>query len=112
MSYNKNMSQKMQSDFETAADILKSLDFNYNNDFEEQKQMLFSKWNEFAGEKLAKYSKPTDLTDDGVMIVKCKNSVVANELFVKKTDINALIKNEAKKIGQMPFKYIRITYGK
>ena len=112
MSYNNNMNQKMQSDFETAADILKSIDFNYNNNFEEQKQTLFSKWNAFVGEKIAKYSEPKDLTEDGIMLIKCKNSVVANEIFLKKTEINALIKGEAKKIGQIPFKYIRIIYGK
>lgn len=102
----------MHSDFETAADIIKTIDFNYNGDFAEQKRMLFSKWGTFVGERLAKYSEPVDLTEDGVMLIKCENSVVANELFIKKNEINILLKREAKNTGQIPFKYIKITYGK
>lgn len=112
MSYNNNMKQNKQSDFETAAEILKAIDFNYDIDYEEKKCLLISKWKDIAGEKLAKYSEPKELTDDGILLITCQNSVVANELFIKKNEINTLIKSEAKKIGQIPFKYIRIMYGK
>lgn len=110
MEYNINMNRKANSDFETVADIIKTLEFKYDADYETKKQELFSQWEIFVGEKLAKYSYPKELTDDGVMLIFCKNSVVANELFNMRIQINELIKKKAKKIGQITFKYIKITY--
>lgn len=104
------MKQKKSSDFESVADILKTLELSYNVDYENSIQELFSYWKDFVGEKLAKYSSPKELTSEGVLIITCKNSVVANELFNLRMKINESIKKKAKKLGIDFFKYIKITY--
>ena len=44
---------------------------------------------------MAKYSSPKELTSDGILIVTCKNSVVANELFNSRIKLNEIIKKKA-----------------
>lgn len=97
--------------FETPADILKTLKFTIDKDFSEKVEALFAEWENVVGEKLAKYSKPKTLTDDGILIVTCKNSVVGNELFNSRIKINSVLKKKAQKNQIDFFKYIKITYG-
>ncbi len=106
------MTRNKQSDFETAAQIIKSLDLKYDNDYETNIQNLFDDWINIVGEKLAKYSSPKELTSDGILIVGCKNSVVANELFISRIKINEIIKKKAIKNNLGFFKYIKITYNR
>lgn len=97
--------------FETAADIIKSLNFTVQRDYSDKAEALFSEWEYVVGEKLAKYSKPKKLTEDGILIVSCKNSVVGNELFNSRIRINKILEEKAKKNHIDFFKYIKITYG-
>lgn len=97
--------------FETPADIIKSLNFTVEKDFSGKVEALFAEWENVVGEKLAKYSKPKKLTEDGILIVSCKNSVVGNELFNSRIKFNKILKEKAKKNQIDFFKYIKITYG-
>lgn len=101
---------KRQSEPKCISDIIKSLNIQYNVESEVNKQELLTKWKEIAGEKTAKYSYPKALTDKGIMIIVCKNSVVANEIFKNKNEINKKFSEEAEKAGINYFKYIKITY--
>ena len=97
--------------FETAADIIKSLNFTVEKDFSDKVEALFAEWEDVVGKKLAKYSKPKKLTEDGILIVSCKNSVVGNELFNSRIKFNKILKEKEKKNQIDFFKYIKITYG-
>lgn len=97
--------------FETPADILKTLKFTVDADLSERVDRLFSEWTNIVGEKLAKYSTPKTLTNDGILIVSCKNSVVGNELFNSRMQINKILKEKAQENQIDFFKYIKITYG-
>lgn len=97
--------------FETAAEILKTLNFTIDKDFSEKVDALFAEWENVVGKKLARYSKPKKLTEDGILIVSCKNSVVGNELFNSRIKINSILKKKAKENQIDFFKFIKITYG-
>lgn len=103
---------KQSSDFETAAEIIKTLDLSFDEDYENSLQKLFEQWNEVVGEKIAKYSKPKTLTDDGVLIVACDNSIAANELFSKREYVNKAMKKLAAELKIHGFRYIKITYNR
>ena len=99
---------KQNSELERIGDILKTLKFNFDEDVESKKIELMSKWKEVVGEKLSQYSKPVKIDDSGVMQVSCKNSVVSNELFNQRVEINKKLKIHAKTL-EVEFKYIRLT---
>lgn len=48
---------------------------------------LYKFWAKAAGEKFAKRSKPYSMMAGGVMIIACENSIVAQELALRKTQI-------------------------
>lgn len=48
---------------------------------------LYKFWKKSAGEKLASHSRPYSMTSNGVMVIACKNAIVAQELMLKKTQI-------------------------
>lgn len=99
---------KKNSELERIGDIIKTIAFSFDEDIEAKKRELMSKWGEVAGEKLLKYSTPVDIDDVGVMRIVCKNSVVSNELFNNRIEINKKLKSIAKNLG-IDFKYIRLT---
>jgi len=104
------MTDNNNSDFETAAEILSTINLQYNDEYENKVEKLFSCWSGIVGESLAKFSNPRQFSSDGILFIKCSNSVVANEIFSIRTEINKKLKEEAKKIALDGFKYIRITY--
>ena len=106
------MKKKQQTDFSTAAEIIQMLGYTLNEDYEKKIACLFNQWSKVAGENIAKYSTPYELTEDGVMKIRCKNSVVANEIFNIRYKINEKYKNIAKKNKIDYFKYIKITYNR
>lgn len=108
--YNNVMGQKRKTDFSTAAEIIKTLGLTFNADYENQVNFLLNQWSEIVGANISKYSEATELTEDGIMMIRCKNSVVANEIFGLRTKINAEIKQRAKKANVNCFKYIKIVY--
>jgi len=101
---------KQNSDIERVGDILKTISFNFDEEAELKKEELMSKWGDIVEEKFRKYSKPVRIDDFGVMSIICKNSVVSNELFCKRTVINEKFRVFAKALG-INFKYIKLTRG-
>ena len=45
---------RQTSDFETAAEILKTLDLSFDDDYENNLEKLFGQWNDIVGEKIGK----------------------------------------------------------
>ena len=48
---------------------------------------LYKFWGKVAGAKFASKSKPYSMIGGGVMIIACENSIVAQELMLKKTQL-------------------------
>ena len=99
---------KQNSELERIGDIIKTIDFRFDEDIEAKKAELMSKWSETVEEKFLNYSKPVRIDDFGVMMIACKNSVVSNELFNKRMQINEKLKRFAKETG-VEFRYIKLT---
>lgn len=48
---------------------------------------LYKFWSKAAGEKFADKSKPYSMLPGGIMVISCENTIVAQELMLKKTQI-------------------------
>lgn len=48
---------------------------------------LYKFWSKVAGAKFAAKSRPFSLIGGGVMVIACENSIVAQELMLKKTQL-------------------------
>lgn len=48
---------------------------------------LYKFWGKVAGAKFASKSKPYSMLGGGVMVIACENSIVAQELMLKKTQL-------------------------
>ena len=48
---------------------------------------LYKFWGKVAGAKFAAKSKPYSMLGGGVMVIACENSIVAQELMLKKTQL-------------------------
>lgn len=97
-------------DFKTVASILEKLNLNYDALYEKNVQQFIEEWENIAGEKLAKFSSPQQFNEQGILYIKCNNSVVANEIFNKKNEINEILRKKSLELGLKNFKYIKIIY--
>ncbi len=48
---------------------------------------LYKFWGKVAGAKFASKSKPYSMLGGGIMVIACENSIVAQELMLKKTQL-------------------------
>lgn len=48
---------------------------------------LYKFWSKVAGEKFAQKSKPYSIMGGGIMVIACENTVVAQELTLKKVQL-------------------------
>ena len=48
---------------------------------------LYAFWKKAVGEKFAQNSRPFSMMGGGVMVIACKNSIVAQELLMRKSQI-------------------------
>lgn len=48
---------------------------------------LYKFWSKVAGAKFAAKSKPYSMLGGGIMVIACENSVIAQELMLKKTQL-------------------------
>lgn len=53
---------------------------------------LYKFWGKVAGAKFASKSRPYSMIGGGVMVIACENSIVAQELMLKKTQILVKLK--------------------
>lgn len=94
MQQDNNINKIKYSNFHSIQEVMNSLDFNYKPDETHKKETFFSEWKNIVGEKLAKVSKPFDITDKKILIISCMNSYIANELFLLKKDILTVIQDK------------------
>lgn len=87
------------SDFVSIEEVMSSLDFKHDSDEQAKKEKFFEDWENIVGEKLAKVSKPLDITEKNVLIISCMNSFVASEMFMLKNDILTIMEEDLKKLN-------------
>ena len=87
------------SDFVSIEEVMSSIEFKYDSNEREKKEKFFDDWENIVGEKLAKVSKPIDITDKNVLLISCMNSFVANEMFLLKKDILTIMEEDLKKLN-------------
>ena len=73
--------------------------------------MLQKIWIEAAGKKFALISKIYDIIKDDRVIIACKDSVIANELYLKKDKILQKMEEKAAKLG-IKIKDVEFSYKK
>ena len=73
------------SNFETLDEIIKNINFNC--------------WVEVVGKKISKFSKVLDISDDNKLTIVCADSFVANELYLEKVKLLAMMKEKAHNLG-------------
>ena len=89
------------SNFELLQDVIKELEFNYVEDKFQNIEKLANYWIETVGDKISKFSKVLELSDDNMLTIVCADSFVANELYLKKDN---LLKSMCKKIAEQGIK--------
>ena len=109
MFYNTGMKKLKYSNFELLKNVFEEIAINYDESKTQAKQELFDSWQEIIGEKISKFSKLYEISDDNVLTIACTDSFIANELFMEKQKIFTLIVEKAEKLG-INIKDIRFNY--
>ena len=97
------------SNFESMKDIINQLDLKYDATIETNKQKFFDQWENIVGKKLSSVSKPIEINKNSVLVVACKNSFIANELFLAKNNFIELIEDKSKELG-LEIRDLRFEY--
>lgn len=68
---------------------------------------LYKFWGKVVGKKFSEKSKPFSMMSGGIMVIACENSVVAQELMLKKTQLIVKLKPylESLKMNVKDFKF-------
>ena len=101
------MKRLNNSNFELLEDIIKNLDFNYDPSHNQTLEKLSCYWNDTIGNKISKFSKVLEISDDNILTVICADSFIANELFFEK---EKLIKKMNEKVQSMGIKIKDIKF--
>lgn len=105
------MKRLNNSNFELIQDVIKEMTFNYNPDEFEKTEQLKDFWEEIIGNKISKFSKVYNFSDDNIITISCADSFVANELYYEKEKLLKLMNEKAEKLGII-IKEIKFDYKK
>ena len=97
------------SNFELLKNVFEEIEINFNESRTQAKQELFDSWQEIIGEKISKFSKLYEISDDNILTIACADSFIANELYMEKQKIFTLIVDKAEKLG-ISIRDIRFNY--
>ena len=93
------MKRLNNSNFELLEDIIKNLDFNYDPSHNQTLEKLSCYWNDTIGNKISKFSKVLEISDDNILTVICADSFIANELYFEKARLIGNMNEKAKELG-------------
>ncbi len=103
------MKSLSNSNFSSIQEIIKDIDFNYDEENAKNIEYINNCWQKTVGEKISRYSKPAKYSKDEILTILCSDSYTANELyFVKEKLINIMnenIKDMGIKIKDIKFDY-------
>ena len=83
------MKKVLYTDFVTSESLIEDLLENKEIKKAITRNNLYKFWDKVVGEKFSNQSKPYSMLGGGVMIIGCKNAVVAQELTLRKTQLLA-----------------------
>lgn len=86
------MKKILYTDFTGADEIIAKLLEEKNFKRAMTRSNLYKFWSKAAGAKFAAKSCPYSMMGGGVMVIACENSIVAQELMLKKTQILVRLK--------------------
>ena len=87
------------SNFELLEDIIKNLDFNYDPSHSQTLEKLCGYWSEIIGNKISKFSKVLEISDDNTLTVACADSYIANELYFEKAKLLKKMNEKTRELG-------------
>ena len=93
------MKRLNNSNFELLEDIIKNLDFNYDPSHNQILDNLDGYWNEIIGNKISKFSKVYEFSDDNTLTVACADSFIANELYFEKARLLSKMNAKTQELG-------------
>lgn len=99
------------SNFELLEDIIKTIDFNYNQDEYQKLEEIKAYWNEIIGNKISKFSKVYEISSDNTITIVCADSFITNELYFEKEKLLKYMNEKAEKLG-IKIKDIKFDYKK
>ena len=82
-----NLKKILYTDFVGTNEIIAELLENKEIKKAMTRNNLYKFWGKVAGAKVASKSKPYSMLGGGVMVIACENSIVAQELMLKKTQL-------------------------
>lgn len=97
--------------FESLQNVIKDLQFNYDESKFETGEKLAEYWIETVGNKISQFSKVLEFSTDNILTIVCSDSFVANELYLEKNKLTKLMNEKTKNLG-IEIKDIRFNYKK
>lgn len=97
--------------FESLQNVIKDLQFNYDESKFETGEKLAGYWIETVGNKISQFSKVLEFSTDNILTIVCSDSFVANELYLEKNKLTKLMNEKTKNLG-IEIKDIRFNYKK
>ena len=105
------MKKLYNSSFELIDDIIKTIKFDDIESKQDRMTKIQNSWSSVSGSELSKLSRVYDILNDDTLLVICKDSFVANELYFRKSSVlNKL--NEELKVQGINIKDIKFDYRK
>ena len=103
------MKRLNNSNFSSIEDIIKNLNFNYDEKNAKNIELLSKYWKEAIGEKVSTLSKVYEYSNNNVLTVICSDSYTANELYYVKDKIINIMNEKTKNMG-IKIKDIKFDY--
>ncbi len=97
--------------FESLQNVIKDLQFNYDENKIQKEEALSEYWKETVGNKISQFSKVYEISADNILTVVCSDSFVANELYLEKDKLIRLMKEKSENLG-IKIEDIRFNYKK
>ena len=73
--------------------------------------VLEETWKDCVVEKISELSRPTKVSEDGILTISCANSLVANELYLERNNLLQIVREKFSNLG-IDIKVIEIDKNK
>ncbi len=103
------MKKLNNSNFELIEDVIKELDFKYNQNDEKILGEIKKFWTQVAGDKISTFSKVIDISENNILTIVCSDSFVANELYLEKQNLLKYMNKNVQNLGII-IKDIKFNY--
>lgn len=105
------MKRLNNSNFELLQDVIKDLNLSYNTENCKNIENIQKIWIDTIGNKISKFAKVYDFSNDNILTVVCSDSFVSNELYFEKEKLFRNMNEKLQKLG-IKIKDIKFDYKK